>query len=148
MRAIVQRVHTAAVTVDDKTVARIQAGLLVYLSVGPGDDQSHCRYMAGKIANLRIFEDERGRMNLSLLEAGGQCMVISNFTLHGDCRKGRRPSFNAASADPARKLYEQTSRMIAEQGVAVQHGVFGAHMEISSVNDGPINILLDSQRLF
>ena len=149
MRAVVQRVSEAQVEVENKTVGRVGKGLLVYLSVGKGDTQADAEFIAEKIVNLRIFADEAGKMNRSILEVRGGILLVSNFTLHGDCRKGRRPSFDAA-AEPAmaQQLYEKVAEMTAQPGVTVEKGVFGAYMQVGSINDGPVTFLLDSSRLF
>jgi len=149
MRAVIQRVLQAEVKIGDESVARIGKGMLVYLSVGKEDALKDAEFMAEKMVNLRIFEDEAGKMNRSVQDVGGQLLLVSNFTLHGDCRKGRRPSFDAA-AEPtaAQQLYEKVIELIAKQGVAVQKGVFGEYMHVSSINDGPVTFLLDSTRLF
>jgi len=149
MRAVIQRVLQAEVKIGDESVARIGKGMLVYLSVGKEDTLKDAEFMAEKMVNLRIFEDEAGKMNRSVQDVGGQLLLVSNFTLHGDCRKGRRPSFDAA-AEPtaAQQLYEKVIELIAKQGVAVQKGVFGEYMHVSSINDGPVTFLLDSTRLF
>ena len=149
MRAVVQRVLEAQVKVDGSIVGQIGKGLLVYLSVGKGDTEKDAEFMAEKLVNLRIFADDAGKMNRSIQDVGGGILLVSNFTLHGDCRKGRRPGFDAA-AEPtlAQQLYEKTADLIARQGITVAKGVFGAHMHVSSVNDGPVTFLLDSSRLF
>ena len=149
MRALVQRVLQGQVNIEGKPVGQIDKGLLVYLSVGKGDTLKDAEFIAEKLVNLRIFEDEAGKMNRSLLEVGGGILLVSNFTLHGDCRKGRRPGFDAA-AEPqlAQQLYEKLIKLVAEQGVAVQNGAFGEYMHVSSINDGPVNFLLDSSKLF
>ena len=149
MRAVIQRVLQAEVHVKNESVGKIDKGLLIYLSVGKGDTLKDAEFMAEKLANLRIFADEAGKMNRSVLDVGGAILLVSNFTLHGDCRKGRRPGFDAA-AEPelAEQLYEKVGELIAGQGVAVEKGVFGAYMQVSSVNDGPVTFLLDSSRLF
>ncbi len=149
MRMVCQRVLQAQVEVNGKTVAKIDNGLLVYLSVGTDDSEKDAQFMAEKLVNLRIFADEAGKMNRSVLDVGGAILLVSNFTLHGDCRKGRRPSFDAA-AEPklAEQLYEKVAELIAGQGIAVEKGRFGEHMQVSSVNDGPVTFLLDSSRLF
>ncbi len=149
MRAVVQRVLQAEVKVGGQLVGKIDRGLLVYLSVGKEDNKKDAEFMAEKMVNLRIFEDEAGKMNRNVLDVGGRILLVSNFTLHGDCRKGRRPSFDAA-AEPelAQQLYEKMIELIAKQGVVVEKGVFGEYMHVSSVNDGPVNFLLDSSRLF
>jgi len=149
MRAVIQRVLGAEVEVENESVGRIDKGLLVYLGVGRGDSLKDAEFMAEKLVNLRIFADEAGKMNRSVLDVSGAILLVSNFTLHGDCRKGRRPGFDAA-AEPglAEQLYEKVGELIAGQGVAVEKGVFGAYMQVSSVNDGPVTFLLDSSRLF
>ena len=149
MRAVVQRVSRARVTVDGRTTGEIGAGLVVLLGVSAGDDEQAARYLADKIAELRIFEDEAGKMNRSLLETGGAVLAVSQFTLYGDCRKGRRPSFDrAARPDPARSLYDKFVGFLRQRGVHVEQGVFQAMMEVELVNDGPVTMLLDSERLF
>ncbi len=146
MRAVVQRVLQGRVEVNGQQIGHIDKGLLVYLSVGKTDTVRDAQFMAEKLVNLRIFADEAGKMNRGLLDVGGSILLVSNFTLHGDCRKGRRPSFDAA-AEPelAQQLYEKLIELIAEQGVAVEKGAFGEHMQVSSVNDGPVTFLLDSE---
>ncbi len=149
MRAVIQRVLQAEVEINGQTVGKIDKGLLVYLSVGKGDTIKDAEFMAEKLVNLRIFADEAGKMNRSVLDVGGAILLVSNFTLHGDCRKGRRPGFDAA-AEPAlaQQLYEKVVELIAEQGVAVERGIFGKYMQVSSINDGPVTFLLNSSRLF
>lgn len=149
MRAVIQRVSSAKVEVDGETVGQIGGGLLVYLGVGKADTVKDAQFMAEKLVGLRVFGDAAGKMNLSVRDVGGGILLVSNFTLHGDCRKGRRPGFDAA-AEPqlAQELYEKVAELIGEQGVAVEKGVFGEHMHVSSVNDGPVTLLLDSSRLF
>ncbi|MHC4573867.1 MAG: D-aminoacyl-tRNA deacylase [Planctomycetota bacterium] len=149
MRAVVQRVSQAQVQVSGQSVGQINKGLLVYLSVGKGDTVQEAEFMAEKLVNLRIFADKAGKMNRSVLDVSGAILLISNFTLHGDCRKGRRPGFDAAAEpDLARYLYEKVGESIAQQGVTVEKGLFGDYMQVSSVNDGPVTLLLDSGRLF
>jgi D-tyrosyl-tRNA(Tyr) deacylase len=149
MRAVVQRVERAAVFVDGAEVARIGRGLLVYLGVGQGDGGADAGYLAAKIAGLRIFPDERHSMNRSVLEVGGAALVVSQFTLHGDVRRGKRPSFDGAMEPAAaERLYEEFAARLSALGVPVFRGVFGAMMKIDSVNDGPVTILLDSTKLF
>jgi D-tyrosyl-tRNA(Tyr) deacylase len=149
MRIVVQRVSSAAVEVDGQVVGRIGRGLLVYLSVAKADTDSDAAFLADKIASLRIFPDEAGKMNRSVVDIGGEILLVSNFTLHGDCRKGRRPGFDgAAQPEVAQRLYEKTALLIAQAGIRVAKGAFGAHMQVSSVNDGPVTFLLDSSRLF
>jgi D-tyrosyl-tRNA(Tyr) deacylase len=149
MRMVCQRVLEAQVKVSDQQVGKIDKGLLVYLSVGKGDTVNDAQFMADKLVNLRIFSDEAGKMNRSVLDIGGQILLVSNFTLHGDCRKGRRPGFDAA-AEPAlaQQLYEKVIALINEQGVHVEKGIFGEYMHVTSINDGPVTFLLDSSRLF
>ncbi len=149
MRAVIQRVTTARVTVGQRTVSEIGPGLLALVGVGADDDETDARAMARKIAELRIFADDDGLMNRSLLETGGATLLVSQFTLHGDARRGRRPSFvTAAKEPPARRLYELTGKVLAECGVAVAFGEFGAQMAVQLTNDGPVTILLDTKRLF
>jgi len=149
MRAVIQRVLQAEVKVENESVGRIDKGLLVYLSVGRGDSLKDAEFMAEKLAKLRIFADEAGKMNRSVLDVGGAILLVSNFTLHGDCRKGRRPGFDAAAGpESAEQLYEKVGKLITQQGVGVEKGVFGEYMQVSSVNDGPVTFLLDSGRLF
>lgn len=149
MRAVVQRVLQSSVGAEGCSVAQIDKGLLVYLSVGKTDTAKDAQFMADKLVNLRIFADDAGKMNRSVLDIGGCVLLVSNFTLHGDCRKGRRPGFDgAAEAAEAEELYEQVARVIAERGVGVEKGVFGQHMEVSSINDGPVTLLLDSSGTF
>ncbi len=149
MRAVIQRVMEARVEVDGSVVGRVGSGLLVYLGVGKGDTETDAQFMAEKLANLRIFSDEAGKMNRSVIDIGGGVLLISNFTLHGDCRKGRRPSFDAAGEPTlAEGLYEKVAQLIAAEGVPVEKGSFGAHMHVTSINDGPVTFLLDSSRLF
>jgi len=149
MRMVCQRVLEAKVTVNDQTVGSIGRGLLVYLAVGKGDTANDAQFMADKIVSLRIFADEAGKMNLSVQDVAGAILLISNFTLYGDCRKGRRPGFDAA-AEPvlAEQLYEKAAGLISEQGVPVEKGVFGEYMHVTSINDGPVTFLLDSAKLF
>jgi D-tyrosyl-tRNA(Tyr) deacylase len=149
MRAAVQRVDRASVGVDGAEVGRIGRGLLIYLGVGRGDGAADAGYLAEKIAGLRIFPDDAHSMNRSLLDAGGAALVISQFTLHGDVRRGKRPSFDGAMEPVAAEaLYEEFIARLAALGVPVARGVFGAMMKIDSVNDGPVTILLDSAKLF
>lgn len=149
MRAVVQRVHSASVSADGKIAGRIDRGLLVYLGVGKNDTENDVEWMCEKVANLRIFEDENGKMNLSLLQINGEMLVISQFTLYGDCRRGRRPSFDeAAPPEDGQRLYEMFIEKVSQQVRKVEKGIFGAHMEVESVNDGPVTILLDSERRF
>jgi D-tyrosyl-tRNA(Tyr) deacylase len=149
MRFVCQRVLEAQVKVNDQIVGRIGRGLLVYLSVGKGDTETDAQFMADKLVNLRIFADEAGKMNLNVQDIGGKILLVSNFTLHGDCRKGRRPGFDVA-AEPvlAQKFYDKVGNLIAGQGVPVEKGVFGEYMHVSSINDGPVTFILDSTKLF
>jgi D-tyrosyl-tRNA(Tyr) deacylase len=146
MRAVIQRVLQARVEVAGQTAGQIEKGLLVYVSVGKGDSVKDTEFMAEKLVNLRIFPDEADKMNRSLLDVGAAMLLVSNFTLHGDCRKGRRPGFDAAAdPGPAQQLYEKLIALIRQRGVAVEKGVFGGHMHVSSVNDGPVTFVLDSE---
>ena len=147
MRAVVQRVTRARVTVDSRVAGEIQTGLLILLGVGREDNAESALYLAEKIANLRIFPDDAGKMNRSLVESGGSALVISQFTLYGDTRGGRRPSYiRAASPEIATGLYEEFVRCLRSFGIAVETGIFQAHMEVELVNDGPVTILLDSEK--
>lgn len=149
MRAVVQRVKKAKVVVAGERVGEIGPGLLVFLGVGQRDSEKDCDYLAGKIAHLRIFSDEQGLMNRSVLETGGEVLVVSQFTLWGDCVKGRRPSFTrAAPPEKAEMLYEEFIRLIREKGLKVATGVFQEMMEVHLVNDGPVTILLDTEKNF
>jgi len=149
MRMVCQRVLQAKVTVNDQSVGSIGRGLLVFLGVGKGDTENDAQFMADKIVNLRIFSDRAGKMNLSVQDVSGAILLISNFTLHGDCRKGRRPGFDAAAEpDPAEQLYEKVAELIAARGVQVEKGAFGEYMQVASINDGPVTFLLDSAKLF
>ena len=149
MRFICQRVTEAQVKVENGIIGKIGKGLLVYLGVGKGDTDADAQFIADKLVNLRIFADNEGKMNLSVQDVGGSILLISNFTLYGDCRKGRRPGFDAA-AEPkiARQLYEKVIELIKNSDINVEKGVFGEHMHVSSINDGPVNFLLDSSRIF
>ena len=145
MRAVIQRVLQAQVDIKGETVGKIDGGLLVYLGVGKKDTEENAGFIAKKLVNLRIFGDEEGKMNLSLVDVGGEILIISNFTLQGDCRKGRRPGFDGAGEpEMAEKLYETVIEVVAEQGVTVAKGIFGEHMHVSSVNDGPVTFLMES----
>lgn len=149
MRAVVQRVSSAKVEVDHQRVGEIGAGLLVLLGVARDDQEADADYLADKMINLRIFRDEAEKMNRSLADTGGALLVVSQFTLYGDTRKGRRPSYIAA-AEPERAnaLYEYFVERVRAQGIKVETGVFQAMMQVSLVNDGPVTILLDSRKLF
>lgn len=149
MRAVVQRVDRASVTVDNACVGSAKRGLMVLLGVAEGDTDKDLAYMADKITGLRIFEDEAGKMNLSVKDIGGEILLVSQFTLCGDCRKGKRPSFDkAAKPDVANAYYERLVEMCRAQGIHVETGVFRAHMLVELVNNGPVTILLDSAKLF
>lgn len=149
MRAVVQRVNQAYVEVEGKVVGKIDKGLVVFLGVGQGDTESDSDYLAEKIAGLRIFEDAKGLMNLSVRDSGGEILSISQFTLYGDCRKGRRPGFSdAAPPDKAEALYDYFCEKLEALGIVVEKGVFQAEMRINVDNDGPVTILLDSKKLF
>ena len=149
MRVVVQRVNQASVTVGGDVAGRIGRGLLVLLGVAGDDQAEDGSQLAQKLVDLRVFEDSDGKMNLSLAEVGGEMLVVSQFTLLGDCRKGRRPSFvNAAAPELARTLYEDFVSHVRAQGISVATGVFRAHMEVALVNDGPVTLLLDSRKLF
>lgn len=148
MRAVLQRVKMAKVTVDDSVVGEIGEGLLVLLGVGQEDGENEATLLTRKLAQLRIFRDTEGKMNLSLLDSGGSVLVVSQFTLFGDCRKGRRPSFNkAARPEQAIPLYEFFCKTLKDMGLNVETGRFGAMMDVNLVNDGPVTILLDTDEL-
>ena len=149
MRAVVQRVSSASVTVDNEIVGRIERGFVVLLGVAAGDTQQDVVWLANKITGLRVFEDDDGKMNLSLDEVGGAILAISQFTLLGDCRKGRRPSFVAAARpEEANRLYESFVAEVRGTGINVETGRFQEHMDVELVNDGPVTLLLDSRRDF
>ena len=148
MRAVVTRVSQAEVTIAGQTAGQIGRGLLILLGVGPQDTPAQSKYLAEKILSLRIFSDQAGKMNLSLADIGGQVLVVSQFTLFGNCRKGRRPSFTeAAPPDLGEALYRQFLADCAAAGFPPQHGQFGADMQVSSVNDGPVTLVLDTDLL-
>ena len=145
MRAVVQRVKESSVKADDQIIGRIGRGVLVLLGVAQGDRLADAEYLANKITNLRIFEDENGKMNRSLLETGGEMLVVSQFTLLGDCRKGRRPSFvGAAEPAQATELYEHFIERVGSLGISVETGRFRALMEVALINDGPVTLILES----
>lgn len=145
MRIVVQRVKSGKVSVAGNTIAEIGKGMVILLGIGHEDGEAQARSLSEKVAHLRIFEDEQGKMNLSVLEAGGQAIVVSQFTLYADTRKGRRPSFiNAALPEHARPLVERFAEMLRELGVSTQMGEFGAHMLVEITNDGPVTIWLEA----
>jgi len=149
MRAVVQRVKKAEVRVEGRPVGAVGKGMLVLLGVGKDDTPRDAQALADKVLNLRIFDDSAGRMNLSLLETNGELLCVSQFTLYGDCRKGRRPSYDqAARPEMAGGLYEAFVAAARAGGIAVQTGQFQAMMEVELVNDGPVTLLLDSERIF
>ena len=149
MRAIVQRVDRASVTVEGQVTGACQKGLMVLFGVAEGDTDKDLNYIVDKVCGLRIFEDEAGKMNLSVKDVGGEILAVSQFTLYGDCRKGKRPSFDkAAKPDIANAYYEQFVAKCREQGLKVGTGIFRAHMLVELVNNGPVTILLDSSKLF
>ena len=149
MRAVVQRVSSSKVTVDGEVIGNINKGLLVLLGVTHEDTSKDVDYIIDKVLNLRIFEDENEKMNLSLKDVEGELLVVSQFTLYGDCRKGRRPSFSsAARPEVATKLYEEFIEKTRKEGIVTQTGQFGAHMMVDLTNDGPVTILLESNRDF
>ena len=148
MRAVLTRVNSASVTIDGQVVGKIGKGFLILLGVGPNDTEKECRYLAEKALGLRIFTDEQDKMNLGLGDVGGQVLVVSQFTLYGNCRKGRRPSFvEAAGPELGNRLYEQFLKDCEELGFPPQHGQFGAHMQVESVNNGPVTLILDTDEL-
>ena len=149
MRAVVQRVSRASVTVDQQVVGQIGTGLLVLVGVEAGDGPADIDYLASKIAEARVFPDEQGRMNRSVREAGGAVLVVSQFTLLGDLRKGRRPAFDAAARpEAARSAYESLIDRLKTSGLPVEAGIFQADMRVELINDGPVTVMLDSRRLF
>ena len=148
MRAVLTRVKSASVTIDGQVVGKIGRGFLILLGVGPEDTEKESRYLAEKALGLRIFEDENGKMNLGLDSVEGEVLVVSQFTLFGNCRKGRRPSFaGAAGPELGEKLYEQFLSDCAALGYPPQHGRFGADMQVESGNDGPVTLILDTDQL-
>jgi D-aminoacyl-tRNA deacylase len=149
MRAVIQRVSRAKVTVQGRVTGEIGAGLMILLGVGAGDDIAAAKYLAEKTAHLRIFEDAEGKMNRSLIESGGAALVVSQFTLYGDTRGGRRPGFTrAAKPEEANRLYEEYVKELRALGIRVETGIFQTHMEVELVNDGPVTILTDSEKTF
>lgn len=149
MRAVVQRVNRASVRVDGNLVSAIDSGFMVLLGVGKGDGAADVEYICRKIAELRVFEDEQGKMNLSIDQTGGSILLVSQFTLYGDARKGKRPSFsNAEEPVQGNLLFERVAEKLRERAITVETGSFGAHMSVELVNDGPVTVLLDSGKLF
>lgn len=149
MRAVVQRVKSSSVVVEGKTVGSIAVGLNILLGISKDDNIEDIKYLKEKIINLRIFEDNEGKMNRSLLEVGGELLIVSQFTLYGDCRKGRRPNFmEALSGEEANKLYEEFVLQCRNLGIKVETGIFGADMKVFIENDGPVTLLVDSKKVF
>lgn len=147
MIAVIQRVSQSSVTVEGKPIGHINNGLMVLLGVAQGDDHKDVAYLADKIIHLRIFEDERHKMNRSLVDTGGQMLVVSQFTLLGDCRKGRRPSFiKAAAPQKAEELYQMFIHQIQQKGITVAEGQFGAMMDVALVNRGPVTLIIESRK--
>jgi D-aminoacyl-tRNA deacylase len=145
MRIVVQRSKNASVTVNEKVIGEIEKGLVLLVGVTHDDTIDDANYLADKIVNLRIFEDGNGKMNLSLLDVGGSILSISQFTLYGDCRKGRRPNFMAAAKpEQALNLYQYFNQVLSEKNVVVETGEFGAEMDVALINDGPVTLILDS----
>ena len=145
MRALVQRVSSASVQIDGEVVSSVGSGLLVLLGVAEGDNEADAEYLAGKVANLRIFADGQNRFNRSALDAGAELLVVSQFTLYGDTRKGRRPDFTAAAGpEEARRLYEHTVDLFRQLGLTTATGRFQEYMEVTLANDGPVTLMLDS----
>jgi len=149
MRAVVQRVTSASVSIEGVVHGAIGRGFMVLLGVGQGDTEKDARYLADKIAALRVFNDDAGKMNLALADVGGAMLIVSQFTLYGECHKGRRPSFiNAAPPEPGAELYETFIAFVREKGLQVETGKFGGDMQVSLVNDGPVTLLLESSKQF
>jgi D-tyrosyl-tRNA(Tyr) deacylase len=149
MRAVIQRVSSASVQVGAKLTGEIGAGILVFLGIHHNDGEPEIKWMTDKISNLRIFDDSTGKMNHSLIDTGGSILVVSQFTLYGDCRKGRRPGYSAAAPpEQANALYEQFISQLAANGIKTASGKFQTHMDVSLVNDGPVTLLLDSNKQF
>ena len=148
MRAVLTRVKSASVEIDGQIVGQIGQGFLILLGVGPEDNEEKCRYLCEKALGLRVFEDENGKMNRRLEDVGGEVLVVSQFTLYGNCRKGRRPSFtDAAGPELGNRLYEYFLSCCEQLGYPPQHGQFGADMKVASVNDGPVTLILDTDQL-
>src|SRR5699024_7735900 len=149
MRAVVQRVKGASCTVDGKIVGKIEKGLLLFLGMGDGDEEKDLDYLVDKIVGLRIFSDREGKMNLSLRDIEGEILIISQFTLYGDVRKGKRPSFSRSSSPKlGEEYYNKFIEKVRSKGIKAETGVFGAHMDIELINDVPVTILLDSEKIF
>jgi len=149
VRAVVQRVSSASVSVDGREVSSIRSGFLVLLGVSADDGPEDAEYIARKVIDLRAFRDDAGKTNRSLRDVNGSVLIVSQFTLYGDCRKGRRPSYTrAAPPEQAERLYEDVATRIEEAGIPVRKGIFGAMMDVSLVNDGPVTLLLDSAKIF
>lgn len=149
MRAVIQRVSSASVTVYSTITGTIEAGLLVLLGIHKDDGEKEIKWMVDKITNLRIFEDKEGKMNYSLIDTNGAMLVVSQFTLYGDCRKGRRPGYSsAAPPEKAKKLYQQFIDTVKQKQIVTASGRFQAHMDVELVNDGPVTLLIDSSKLF
>lgn len=145
MRSVVQRVLSASVTVDGREVGRIGPGMLVLLAAAPNDGRDQVNWMAEKLTGLRIFPDETGKMNLSLTQVQGDMLIVSQFTLYGDCRKGKRPSYTAAAPpDDAQRIYRDFIEAVRTKGIQAQEGIFGAMMEVELVNDGPVTLIVDT----
>lgn len=146
MRVVVQRSKEASVTVDGQTIGEITKGFVLLVGITHGDTMEDAKYVAEKIVNLRVFEDQEGKMNLSLSQVEGEILSISQFTLYGDCRKGRRPNFmEAAHPDHASVIYDQFNQLLREQGVKVETGQFGAMMDVTLINDGPVTLIIESK---
>lgn len=149
MRAVVQRVKEASCTVDGKKVGEIDKGIVLFLGIGQGDEEKDLNYLVEKVLGLRIFSDDEGKMNLSLEDIEGEILIISQFTLYGDVRKGKRPSFTRSSSpELGEKYYNKFIEEVRNMGVKAETGVFGADMDIELINDGPVTILLDSEKIF
>ena len=148
MRALIQRVRHASVTVEGELISKTGEGLLILLGVGPQDTEKEADFLAEKCANLRIFNDENGKMNRSLLDVKGDALVVSQFTLYADCKKGNRPSFTGAAApEPAARLYDYFCDCCRSSGIVVEKGIFGADMKVELLNDGPVTIVLDTNEM-
>lgn len=149
MRGVVQRVKKASCTVDNKIFGKINKGLLLFLGVGEGDEEKDLKYLVDKVLGLRIFSDENGKMNLSLEDIEGEILIISQFTLYGDVRKGKRPSFTrSCPPEEGEKYYNKFIEEVRNRGIKAETGEFGADMEIELINDGPVTILIDSEKIF